>query len=90
MSNIAYCCKHLSYQQGQYCMLLCLQSEWKSDHGKETAVQNKKIRKKQEQENKTLMRSCWPPISNLSSVWLEMFSWWCLKMLTTEKLQYLH
>jgi len=44
----------------------------------------KEIRKKQEQKNKTLMRSCWPPISNLSSVWLKTFSWWCLKRLTTE------
>jgi len=36
------------------------------------------LEKKQEQKSKTLMRSCWLPISNLSSVWLETFSWWCL------------
>jgi len=82
--NIVFCCNYLSWKLDS---IACCCVSWlkqKCNRLKiKTAVQNEnenkvKNRKKQKQKNYALMRNCWLPISNLSFVWLDAFSWWCL------------
>jgi len=90
MSSIACCCKHLSYNKDR---IACCCAFWRNKNvitKRNCSAKWERNKEKARTEKNALVRSCWPPISNLSLVWLGIFSWWCLKMLSTEKLQYLH